>query len=124
MELSLGYAAVQRVGELKDQKQVNAQMLSMVKRNSCGKALEIARTCRDMLGGNGIADEYHVMRHAINLETVNTYEGTAALATGARRVVVEALALVGHGAAQRVVDALQTVSEDHGICFRKEKFDW
>ena len=51
-------------------------MISLVKRNSCGKALEIARTCRDMLGGNGIQDEYHVMRHALNLETVNTYEGT------------------------------------------------
>ena len=51
-------------------------MISLVKRNACGKALEIARSCRDMLGGNGIADEYHVMRHSQNLETVNTYEGT------------------------------------------------
>ena len=51
-------------------------MISLVKRNSCGKALEIARACRDMLGGNGIQDEYHVMRHSTNLETVNTYEGT------------------------------------------------
>ena len=51
-------------------------MISLIKRNSCGKALEIARTARDMLGGNGISDEYHVMRHMLNLEAVNTYEGT------------------------------------------------
>lgn len=51
-------------------------MISLIKRNSCGKALDIARQCRDMLGGNGISDEYHVMRHSTNLETVNTYEGT------------------------------------------------
>jgi glutaryl-CoA dehydrogenase len=51
-------------------------MISLIKRNSCGKALEIARTARDMHGGNGIHDEYHVMRHAMNLEAVNTYEGT------------------------------------------------
>lgn len=48
----------------------------MIKRNSCGKALQIARDCRDMLGGNGISDEYHIIRHAANLEAVNTYEGT------------------------------------------------
>ena len=51
-------------------------MISLIKRNSAGKALDIARTARDMLGGNGISDEYHVMRHMMNLETVNTYEGT------------------------------------------------
>ena len=51
-------------------------MISMIKRNSCGKALDIARQARDMLGGNGISDEYHVIRHAMNLEAVNTYEGT------------------------------------------------
>ena len=51
-------------------------MISLIKRNSCGKALDIARQCRDMLGGNGISDEYHIMRHSSNLETVNTYEGT------------------------------------------------
>jgi len=51
-------------------------MISIVKRNNCGKALEIARLSRDMMGGNGLVDEYHVMRHAQNLETVNTYEGT------------------------------------------------
>merc|ERR1719326_2500355 len=51
-------------------------MISLVKRNSCGKSLDIARNCRDMLGGNGIADEYHIIRHSMNLEAVNTYEGT------------------------------------------------
>lgn len=51
-------------------------MISMIKRNSCGKALQIARECRDMLGGNGISDEYHIIRHAANLEAVATYEGT------------------------------------------------
>jgi glutaryl-CoA dehydrogenase len=52
------------------------EMISLLKRNSCGKALEIARVSRDMLGGNGIADEYHIIRHVMNLEAVNTYEGT------------------------------------------------
>ena len=75
-ELALGYGAAQRVGELKDAGQINPQMLSLVKRNSCGKALDVARAARDMLGGNGIQDEYHVIRHVTNLEAVNTYEGT------------------------------------------------
>ena len=52
------------------------EMISLIKRNNCGKALDIARVARDMHGGNGISDEYHVIRHAMNLETVNTYEGT------------------------------------------------
>lgn len=51
-------------------------MISLIKRNNCGKALDIARTCRDTLGGNGISDEYHIIRHVMNLEAVNTYEGT------------------------------------------------
>ena len=75
-ELSLGYCAVQRLGELKDEGRASVEALSLLKRNSCGKALDIARTCRDMLGGNGIQDEYHVIRHCMNLEAVNTYEGT------------------------------------------------
>ncbi len=66
-----------RVGRLMDTDAYAPEMISLVKRNSCGKALEIARTARDMLGGNGISDEYHVMRHAMNLEAVNTYEGTS-----------------------------------------------
>jgi glutaryl-CoA dehydrogenase len=59
-----------------DQRTAAPEMVSMIKRNNCGKALEIARAARDMLGGNGISDEYHVIRHMMNLEAVNTYEGT------------------------------------------------
>jgi glutaryl-CoA dehydrogenase len=75
-EISIGLLASLQVGRLKDQKLMAPEMISMVKRNNCGKALAIARDCRDMLGGNGISDEYHVMRHSSNLEAVNTYEGT------------------------------------------------
>ena len=75
-EITLGLQAVLRVGRLLDEGQAAPEMISLVKRNSCGKALEIARTARDMHGGNGIHDEFHVIRHMINLETVNTYEGT------------------------------------------------
>ena len=65
-----------RLGRLKDEGRDTPEMVSILKRNNCGKALEIARTARDMHGGNGIADEYHVIRHVMNLEAVNTYEGT------------------------------------------------
>jgi len=65
-----------RLGRMKDQGIASPEITSIMKRNSCGKALDIARTARDMHGGNGIQEEYHVMRHAQNLETVNTYEGT------------------------------------------------
>ncbi len=75
-EISLGLGAALQVGRLLENDTYAPEMISLVKRNSCGKALEIARTARDMLGGNGIADEYHVMRHMLNLEAVNTYEGT------------------------------------------------
>eukprot|EP00599_Poterioochromonas_sp_BG-1_P004743 CAMPEP_0173138220 /NCGR_PEP_ID=MMETSP1105-20130129/3562_1 /TAXON_ID=2985 /ORGANISM="Ochromonas sp., Strain BG-1" /LENGTH=414 /DNA_ID=CAMNT_0014050777 /DNA_START=78 /DNA_END=1322 /DNA_ORIENTATION=+ len=75
-ELSLGYQSVLRVGRLIDEKRHAIEMISLIKRNSCGKSLEIARQCRDMLGGNGISDEYHIIRHMMNLEAVNTYEGT------------------------------------------------
>lgn len=75
-EITLGLHAVHRVARLKDEGLLAAEMISMVKRNNCGKALDIARLARDMMGGNGLVDEYHVMRHAANLETVNTYEGT------------------------------------------------
>ena len=75
-EISLGLQASLRVGRLFDEGRVAAEMISLVKRNNCGKALDIARVARDMHGGNGIQAEYHVMRHAANLETVNTYEGT------------------------------------------------
>ncbi|RUO65755.1 glutaryl-CoA dehydrogenase [Pseudidiomarina planktonica] len=75
-EIALGLQASLRVGRLIDNGSFDPSMISLVKRNNCGKALDIARTARDMHGGNGIAGEYHVLRHAINLETVNTYEGT------------------------------------------------
>jgi glutaryl-CoA dehydrogenase len=76
VDIALGLHASFRVGRLIDTGDWNPEMISIVKRNSCGKALDIARQCRDMLGGNGISDEYHVMRHMNNLEAVNTYEGT------------------------------------------------
>ncbi|XP_055354552.1 glutaryl-CoA dehydrogenase, mitochondrial-like [Paramacrobiotus metropolitanus] len=75
-EIAIGLQACLQVGRLRDQGSATPEMISLIKRNSCGKALEIARQCRDMLGGNGISDEYHIMRHSTNLETVNTYEGT------------------------------------------------
>ena len=75
-EITLGLQAVLRVGRLMDEDRAAPEMISLIKRNSCGKALDIARQARDMHGGNGIHDEYHVIRHMINLETVNTYEGT------------------------------------------------
>ena len=75
-EIALGLQACLRVGRLMDDDQATPEMISMIKRNSCGKSLDIARMARDMHGGNGIHDEYHVIRHMINLETVNTYEGT------------------------------------------------
>ena len=75
-EIALGLQACLRVGRLVDEGKAVPEMISMIKRNSCGKSLDIARMARDMHGGNGIHDEYHVIRHMINLETVNTYEGT------------------------------------------------
>ena len=75
-EIALGLQACLRVGRLMDEGQDVPGMISLIKRNSCGKSLDIARMARDMHGGNGIHDEYHVIRHMINLETVNTYEGT------------------------------------------------
>mmetsp|Transcript_10022 Transcript_10022/g.24988 ORF Transcript_10022/g.24988 Transcript_10022/m.24988 type:complete len:420 (-) Transcript_10022:104-1363(-) len=76
-EISLGLLGCLQVGRLKDKGEDVPEMTSLIKRNSCMKALGVARQARDMLGGNGIVDEYHVMRHVTNLETVNTYEGTA-----------------------------------------------
>ncbi|MDH3474286.1 MAG: acyl-CoA dehydrogenase [Rhodospirillales bacterium] len=75
-EITLGLQTVLRLGRLMDEGKAAPEAISLAKRNSCGKALEIARTARDMHGGNGVADEYHVIRHAMNLEAVNTYEGT------------------------------------------------
>jgi glutaryl-CoA dehydrogenase len=75
-EISLALQGSLRVGRLLDEGRATPEMISLVKRNSCGKSLDIARMARDMHGGNGVADEYHVIRHVMNLEAVNTYEGT------------------------------------------------
>ncbi|WP_374592734.1 acyl-CoA dehydrogenase [Sphingosinicella sp.] len=75
-DISLGYQGCLRLGRMKDEGHPPVELTSILKRNSCGKALEIARTARDMLGGNGISDEFGVARHLVNLEVVNTYEGT------------------------------------------------
>ncbi|MCE1243599.1 acyl-CoA dehydrogenase [Oryzomicrobium sp.] len=75
-EIALGLQSVLRVGRLMDEGRATPEMVSLIKRNSCGKSLDIARVARDMHGGNGISDEYHVIRHVLNLEAVNTYEGT------------------------------------------------
>ena len=75
-EITLGTHACLRLGRLFDEGRAAPEAISLLKRNNCGKALEIARTARDMHGGNGVSDEYHVIRHMMNLEAVNTYEGT------------------------------------------------
>jgi len=75
-EITMGLQGCLRLGRMKDAGTAAVEITSMMKRNSCGKALDIARTARDMLGGNGISDEYGVIRHVVNLEVVNTYEGT------------------------------------------------
>uniref|UniRef100_A0A6Q2XQE3 Glutaryl-CoA dehydrogenase, mitochondrial n=1 Tax=Esox lucius TaxID=8010 RepID=A0A6Q2XQE3_ESOLU len=74
-EITIGLQACLQLGRLIDAKKAAPEMISMLKRNSCGKSLDIARQARDMLGGNGISDEYHIIRHVMNLEAVNTYEG-------------------------------------------------
>ena len=75
-EITLGLHGCLRMGRLFDEDRLPVEVISLLKRNNCGKALDIARTARDMHGANGISDEYHVIRHVCNLETVNTYEGT------------------------------------------------
>jgi len=75
-EITLGLQGVLRLGRMKDEGSASVEITSIMKRNSCGKALDIARVARDMLGGNGISDEFGVIRHVVNLEVVNTYEGT------------------------------------------------
>ena len=72
----MGLHAALQVGRLKDENQLAPEIVSIIKRNNVGKALAIARDCRDILGGNGISDEYNIIRHVMNLEAVNTYEGT------------------------------------------------
>ena len=75
-EITLGLAGCLRLGRMIDEGRNFPEAISLLKRNNCGKALDIARMSRDLHGGNGIADEYHVIRHVLNLEAVNTYEGT------------------------------------------------
>ena len=75
-EITLGLQSVLRLGRLIDEDKMKPEMISLLKRNNCQKALDIARSSRDIHGGNGISDEYHVIRHCMNLEAVNTYEGT------------------------------------------------
>ncbi|MEL7013961.1 MAG: acyl-CoA dehydrogenase family protein, partial [Pseudomonadota bacterium] len=75
-EIALGLQASLQVGRLMDAAEAAPEMISILKRNNCGKALDIARMARDMHGGNGISGDFHVIRHMMNLETVNTYEGT------------------------------------------------
>ena len=75
-EITLGLQGCLRISRLKDEGKIAPEMVSLMKRNNWGKALAIARDARDMLGGNGICDEYGIIRHLMNLETVNTYEGT------------------------------------------------
>lgn len=77
IDITLGLNACFTVSKMKDAGQATPEMISIIKRNNCQKALDIARSCRDMLGGNGICDEYHIIRHCMNLESVNTYEGTS-----------------------------------------------
>jgi len=76
-DIGLALQGALRAGRLKEDKCLSPELVSLLKRNNCAKALEIARTSRDMLGGNGISEEFPVMRHLLNLEVVNTYEGTA-----------------------------------------------
>ena len=75
-DIALGLQGALRIGRLMDEGNCPVEAISIMKRNNCGKALDAARVARDMHGGNGISDEYHVIRHVMNLETVNTYEGT------------------------------------------------
>jgi glutaryl-CoA dehydrogenase len=76
VDISLGTLGILQVSRLSEKGDLAVEMISMMKRNNCMKAIQIAREAREMMGGNGITEEYHVLRHAINLETVNTYEGT------------------------------------------------
>ncbi len=92
-EITLGLLATWRLGKLRDIDAAPPETISMLKRNNCGKALDIARTARDMLGGNGISDEYHVIRHVMNLEAVNTYEGTHDI-----HALILGRAITGHAA--------------------------
>ena len=96
-EIAIGLQAVLRAGRMLDEQSCAPELISLIKRNNCGKALHVARLARDMHGGNGIAEEYHVMRHMVNLETVNTYEGTHdvhALILGRAQTGIQAFASI------------------------------
>ena len=96
-EITLGLQAVLRVGRLFDEDKAAPEMVSIIKRNNCGKALDIARMSRDMHGGNGISDEFHIIRHVMNLEAVNTYEGTHdihALILGRAQTGIQAFGMI------------------------------
>jgi glutaryl-CoA dehydrogenase len=96
-EITLGLQAALRVGRLMDEDKAAPEMVSLIKRNNCGKSLEIARHARDMHGGNGIADEFHIIRHVMNLEAVNTYEGTHdihALILGRAQTGIQAFGMI------------------------------
>lgn len=92
-EITLGLTACHRLGQLRDTHTCPPEAISLMKRNNCGKALDIARQARDMLGGNGISDEYHIIRHVMNLEAVNTYEGTHDI-----HALILGRAMTGHAA--------------------------
>ena len=92
-EITLGLHGCHQLSKLKDAGTLAPEMISIMKRNNCGKALNIARDARDMLGGNGIIGEYHIIRHAANLETVNTYEGTSDI-----HALILGRAITGHQA--------------------------
>lgn len=92
-EIAISLQAALQIGRLKDQGKVVPEMISLIKRNSCAKALDIARSMRDILGGNGISDEYHIIRHEQNLCTTNTYEGTYDIHT-----LILGRAITGHQA--------------------------
>ena len=96
-EIAIGLQAALRAGRMLDEQSCAPELISLIKRNNCGKALHVARLARDMHGGNGIAEEYHVMRHMVNLETVNTYEGTHdvhALILGRAQTGIQAFASI------------------------------
>jgi glutaryl-CoA dehydrogenase len=103
-EIALGLNAALRVGRMLDEHVAEPEVISLIKRNNCGKSLAIARVARDMHGGNGISDEYHVIRHVMNLEAVNTYEGTHdihALILGRWQTGLQAFAAEGQAASIR-----------------------
>merc|ERR1712176_125607 len=121
-EINLGLNGVLQATRLKEQGKLHSNLISLLKRNTCTKALHIARECRDMLGGNGIVDEYQVIRHVMNLEAVNTYEGTAdihALVLGLAITGIPACPLASCGCMSRTLEPTYYVQFGE----KKAKFD-